>query len=128
MSALTRSIAVMMLCGMFLHINSVLVCFGLFTFNQKRIAETFCERKVKDCCGHCFLMKKINSTNDTQSPPSGRQPATKTLEELLNAMPAMLHELQPAPQSILTGIRFISVRASILPGGVTFQIDHPPKA
>ena len=128
MSELTRSIAVLMLCAMFLQISSVPVCFGLFAFNQKVIAETLCERKVMDCCGHCFLLKKINATNDIQSAPSGKQASTKTLEELLDAMPAMLPKLQSAPQRISTGNKFISHGTSFLPDGVKVQIDYPPKA
>jgi len=127
MNALTRSIAVVMLCVMCLQINCVLVCFWLFAFNQKVIAETLCERKVKDCSGHCFLLKKIDAANDIQSDPSGKQVSTKTPEELLNAMPAILPKLQPAFQSISTVNKFVSDRASFLPGGETFQIDHPPK-
>ncbi len=128
MSVLTRSIAVMTLCGILLQISSVLVCFGLFTFNQKVIAETLCERKVTDCCGHCFLLKKINTTNDIQSLPSGKQASTKTLEELLNAMPAILPHLQVAPLRISTYNTFASGRASFFSDGVQVQIDHPPKA
>ncbi len=128
MSALFRSIAALMLCGMLLQINSIFVCFGLFAFNQKVIAEALCERKIKDCCGHCFLLKKINTTNDTQSAPSGTQASTKTLEELLNAMPALLPDFQRTPQSISTGNRYISDPASFLSDGVKFQVDHPPKA
>jgi len=117
MNALTRSIAVMMLCVMLLQINSVLVCFWLFAFNQK----------VKDCCGHCFLLKKIDAANDIPSDPSGKQASTKTLEELLNAMPAILPKLQLAFQSLSTGNNFALGQAFFLPDGVKFQIDHPPK-
>jgi len=67
MSAATRSIAVLMLVGMFVQINCVFVCYGLFSLNQKAIAETVCEKKTIDCCGHCFLHKKIAATSDTQS-------------------------------------------------------------
>ncbi len=128
MRALTRSIAVMMLCAMLLHINSILVCFGLFAINQKVIAETLCERKMMDCCGRCFLLKTINTTNDIQSAPSGKQASTKTLEELFDAMPAMLPRLQHVSQRISTDNAYISGRAVSLPDGVRLQIDHPPKA
>jgi hypothetical protein len=128
MSVQTRSIAVLMLVGMFLQINSALVCFGLFSLNQKVIAETLCERKMTDCCGHCFLLKKINSTNDTQPAPSGKQASTKTLEELLNVMPGLLPDHQHAPLRISIGNSFASAQASRLPDGVKIQIDHPPKA
>jgi hypothetical protein len=128
MSAQTRSIAVVMLLGMLLQINSVLICFGLFAFNQKVIAAKLCERKMTDCCGHCFLMKKINTTTDTQSAPSGKQASAKTLEELFNAMPALLPDLHRSPQSASIGKRFASNHASFLPDGVSSRIDHPPKA
>jgi len=127
MSVLSRSIAILMLVGMFLQINSVLVCCGLFSLNQKVIAETLCERKMKDCCGNCFLLKKINTTSDTQPAPSGKQASTKMLEELLNVMPGLLPEHQHSPLSISIGNRFDSDQASLLPDGVKIRIDHPPK-
>jgi len=128
MSLLIRSIAVLMLVGMFLQINSVLVCCGLFSLNQKVITETLCERKMTDCSGHCFLLKKINTTSDTQQAPSGKQASTKMLEELLNVMPGLLPDHQHSPLSISTGNRFDSAQPSFLPDGVKIQIDHPPKA
>ena len=128
MSAQTRSITVLMLFGMLLQINSVLVCFGLFAVNQKVIAAKLCERKMTDCCGHCFLMKKINTTSDTQSAPSGKQASAKALEELFNAMPALLPDFHRSLQSESVGKRFASNRASFLPDGVRSRIDHPPKS
>jgi len=128
MSALTRYIAVLMLVGMLLQINSALVCYGLFTFNQKVIAENLCERKMTDCSGRCFLLKTINTTNDTQPAPSGKQASAKTLEELLNAMPGLLTDLQNPSLMISFGKRLAAGRAAFLPDGVTFQVDHPPKA
>jgi len=128
MSALTRSIAVLMLVGMLMQINSVLLCYGLFYLNQKTISETLCERKMRDCSGHCFLLKQINTTNDSHSAPSEKQASTKALEELLNAMPGLLPDRQRSPLSILTGARFASSQPPLLPEGVKFQIDHPPKA
>jgi hypothetical protein len=76
MSALTRSIPVLMLVGMLLQINSVLVCYELFYLNQKVIAETLCERKITDCSGHCFLLKQIQTTRDSHSAPSEKQAST----------------------------------------------------
>lgn len=128
MSALTRSIAVLMLVGMLMQINSVLLCYGLFYLNQKTISETLCERKMRDCSGHCFLLKQINTTNDSHSAPSEKQASTKALEELLNTMPGLLPDRQRSPLSVAPGNRFASSQPLLLPEGVKFQIDHPPKA
>ena len=49
MSVANRSIAVLMLVGMLIQINSVFFCYGLFYLNQKAIAETVCEKKTMDC-------------------------------------------------------------------------------
>ncbi len=86
MRTATRSIAVLMLIGMIIQINCVFVCYSLFFLNQKSIAETVCEKKTKDCCGHFFLHKKIAATTDTQSAPTEKQMPTKTQEELLSVM------------------------------------------
>ncbi|MBV5303140.1 MAG: hypothetical protein JZU70_02910 [Chlorobium sp.] len=129
MSTLTRFIAGLMLIGILLQINSVFICCKLFSLNQKVIAETLCERKMTDCSGHCFLLKKINTTNDIQSTPSDKQASTKTMEELLlNAMPGLLPDRQHSPQCISASNWFTPYCVSFLPAGVKFQIDHPPKA
>ena len=126
MSAATRSIAVLMLVGMLLQINSVFVCYGLFFLNQKAIAETVCEKKTMDCCGHCFLHKKIAATSDTRSASTEKQVPTKTLDELLNIMPGMLHDIQRAPLTAHTDHLFKSAHSSSLLDGVFRQVDHPP--
>jgi hypothetical protein len=128
MSAATRSIAVLMLVGMFLQINSVLAYYGLFYLNQQAIAETLCEKKTIDCCGHCFLHKKIAATNDTQPTSTEKQVPTKTLEKLLNAMPGLLTVIHHAHLTATTGMRFTSEHASFILDGVFRQIDHPPNA
>lgn len=128
MSALIRSIAVLMFVGMLMQINSVLLCCGLFYFNQKTISETLCERKMRECGGHCFLLKQINTTHDSHSAPSEKQASTKAFEELLNAMPGMLHDRQRSPLSAEPGNRFASAHPPLLPEGIKLQIDHPPKA
>ena len=126
MSAATRSIAVLMLVGMLLQINSVFVCYGLFFLNQKSIAETVCEKKTMDCCGHCFLHKKIAATSETQPAPTEKQVPTKTQEELLNAMPGVLADMQPALKTESNSRIFTAVHSSFLLDGVFRQIDHPP--
>jgi hypothetical protein len=126
MNAATRSIAVLMLVGMLLQINSVFVCYGLFFLNQKAIAETVCEQKTMDCCGQCFLHKKIASTTDTQPASHEKHVPTKTQEELLNAMPGLLADLHHTPLTAAVSHRFTSQHSCYLLDGVFRQIDHPP--
>ncbi len=121
-----RSIAALMLVGMLLQINCVFVCYGLFFLNQKSIAETVCEKKTMDCCGHCFLQKKITATSETQSAPTEKQVPTKTQEELLNAMPGVLGDKQHAPLTATNSHIFTSALSSYLLDGVFRHIDHPP--
>ena len=128
MNAATRYISVLMLVGMLLQINSALVCYGLFSLNQKAIAETLCERKMTDCSGRCFLLKTINTTTDTQPASSGKQTSSKTLEELLNAMPGLLPDLQHALLNLSTGNRFAASLVSSLSDGVPPSIDQPPNS
>ena len=115
-----------MLVGMLFQINSVFVCYGLFFLNQKSIAETVCEKKTMDCCGHCFLHKKIAATSETQPAPTEKQVPTKTQEELLNAMPGVLADMQPALKTESNSRIFTAVHSSFLLDGVFRQIDHPP--
>jgi len=126
MSVANRSIAVLMLVGMLIQINSVFFCYGLFYLNQKAIVETVCEKKTMDCCGHCFLQKKIAATSETQSAPTEKQVPTKTQEELLNAMPGILADMQHAPLTATNSHIFTSAPSSFLLDGVFRQIDHPP--
>ena len=128
MTGRTRSIAVLMLVGMLLQVNCVFVYYGLFFLNQKAIAETCCEKKTTDCCGHCFLQKKIASANETTSATSGKRTSTRTLEEQLNPMPGLLPDFQHPPLTISTGYRFISGRVPFLSDGILLRIDHPPNA
>ena len=126
MSAATRSIAVLMLVGMLIQINSVFVCYALFFLNQKAIAETACEKKTMECDGHCFLQKKIAATSETESVPTEKQIPTKTQQELLNAMPGILADLQHAPLTTSNSHIFTFAPSSFLLDGVFRQIDHPP--
>ncbi len=128
MSAATRSIAVLMLVGMLIQINSVFVCYALFFLNQKAIAETACEKKTMECDGHCFLQKKIAATSETESVPTEKQIPTKTQQELLNAMPGILADLQHAPLTTSNSHIFTFAPSSFLLDGVFRQIDHPPNA
>ncbi|MEI7787312.1 MAG: hypothetical protein WCI23_01610 [Chlorobiaceae bacterium] len=128
MRAATRSIAVLMLIGMLLQINGVFVCYGLFFLNQKAIAETVCEKKNMDCCGHCFLHKTIAATSDTKPASSEKQLPTKTLEELFNLMPGLLPDIHHAHVTAAAGHIFTSNLSSFLLDGVLRHIDHPPNA
>ncbi|NTW49746.1 MAG: hypothetical protein HGB19_08490 [Chlorobiales bacterium] len=123
-----RYIAVLMLIGMFLQINCVCVYYGLFSLNQKAIAESVCEKKTMDCSGRCYLQKKIDVSTDSHPATSERQPSTKTLEDLLNTMPGLLPDDQLSQLTSSIGNRFDSGAASFLPDGVTRLIDHPPNA
>ncbi|NTW64456.1 MAG: hypothetical protein HGA46_10385 [Chlorobiaceae bacterium] len=126
MNAAKRSIAIVVLAGMLLQINCVFVYFGLFYCNQKAIAATLCEKKTKDCCGHCFLQKKIAAVPVTQSPSSDKQTSTKTLEDLLNMMPGLLPADHGTHLISSSGCRFASNRPFFLPDGMTNRIFHPP--
>ncbi len=128
MSTATRSIAVLMLVGMFVQINSILVYYRLFYLNQKAIAETLCEKKTIDCCGQCFLHKKIALATDTQSASTEKSAQPKTLEELLNVAPGLLPETQRIHLPFSTGHTFTTGPASFLLDGIILQIDHPPNA
>ena len=126
MIAATRHIAVLLLVGMFLQVNSVFVYYGLFFLNQKAIAETVCEKKVEHCDGHCFLQKKVADNQDVQSFPSEKQSSTKTLEELLNAMPGLLPDALES-HSVFSSVRqFAAGPPFLLFDGFMRQIDHPP--
>jgi hypothetical protein len=129
MISANRYIAVLMLIGMLLQINIVVASYGLYFLNRKAIAETVCEKKVKNCCGHCFLQKKIAEvTDDAPAAPPEKLPQSKTFEELLGAMPGIL----PGKVNIYVKIPATSAYSIpqniLLLDGVKGTIDHPPKA
>ncbi|NTV46147.1 MAG: hypothetical protein HGB11_06425 [Chlorobiales bacterium] len=128
MFSAARYIAVLMLTGMLLQINCVFVYYGLFFLNQKAISETVCEKRVMDCCGRCYLQKKIDTAHDPQPASSGQQSSSKTLEDLLNMMHGLLPDSQYSHRASSTGSRFTSGAASFLPDGVMPPIEHPPNA
>ena len=127
MVSVNRYTAVLVVFGLLMQINCVFAYYGLFFLNQKAIAESVCEKRTKDCCGHCFLQKKIDSTQDTQSSASDKPTSTRSLNEMLDLM----HGLQPEDQklhSLLSTVnRFACDAATFLPPGDIRQIDHPPK-
>jgi hypothetical protein len=128
MSTVTRSIAIFTLVGLFLQTNCVLVCYGLFFLNQKAIAESACEKKTLDCCGRCFLHKQIASSTDTKPASAEKQLPTKTLEQLLSAMPGLVTNMQHPLLTTNTAHSFTSAPPSFILDGVLRKIDHPPNA
>jgi hypothetical protein len=128
MRSLNRHIVVLTLLAMFVQINGVLTCYGLFYLNRKAIAEKLCEKKTKSCCGHCFLKKKIAATSDDTTPADSRnQPPPKSLDELLDMAQGIEPENRQGWKSPVSGRKFndyliYTLRTGALPG-----IDHPPK-
>lgn len=121
-----RTISVLLLLCMMAQINCIAVYCGLFAVNRKAIAETACEKKTMDCCGHCFLQKKIESSGTVAQSPAEKNPSNKFLENLPKQMPALepMAHLVPVP-----GNASIRREQSVFPAlaeGVHLQIDHPP--
>lgn len=127
MVSVNRYTAVLVLFGLLVQINCVFAYYGLFFLNQKAIAESVCEKRTKDCCGHCFLQKKIDASQDSQTATSEKPTSTRSLNDMLDLM----HGLQPEdqkPHPISSTVnRFACDAAAILPSGDIRQIDHPPK-
>lgn len=86
MRSSSRIITILLLTGMMTQINYVATCYLLFSLNRKAIAEKLCEKKTRNCCGKCFLNKKIaaveekpvsrseNSSANTPSYPKTQKP------------------------------------------------------
>ncbi|NUQ82080.1 MAG: hypothetical protein HUU10_10775 [Bacteroidetes bacterium] len=64
----TRLTAVLTILVLFIQINSVAWLTFWFSFNQKEISETVCEKVVVECNGKCYLSKQIEK--ETQSEPA----------------------------------------------------------
>ncbi len=126
MVSANRYIALLMVIGMLLQINVVLGCYGFYYLNRKAIAVTACEKKVRHCNGHCFLKKKIAEATDAPVSSAEQQRTTKTLVELLDAMPGML------PGKVHSFLKNQSISScahwqQLMPlDGVEGKIDHPP--
>ena len=123
-----RYIAVLMIIGMLLQINVVLGCYGLYFLNRKAISETVCEKKVRDCCGHCFLRKKIAAATEEPSAPTEKNHPSKNLQEVLDAMPGMLPCMVASTLKIPLNHVYTSLQPLFLLDGVAAKIDHPPNA
>jgi hypothetical protein len=122
-----RYLIVLLLCGMMAQINCVPVYCGLFAMNRKAIAEKACEKRVKDCCGSCFLHKKIASAQETQPSTDGDAPTNKSRSDIPELMPG----LEPVDHLIqrLTpeGMMLTSESSLPLPSGYRHPIDYPPE-
>jgi hypothetical protein len=123
-----RKIVILTIFGMLLQINCVLTYYGLFYLNRKAIAESVCERKTRDCCGHCFLQKKIDAEHDPQPTTSGNKASTKSIEEMLD----MMHGLEPVnvhpDLASSSGKTYYDRSTYDLRTGSLRRIDHPPEA
>jgi hypothetical protein len=123
-----RSIVILTILGMFLQINCVLTFYGLFYLNRKAIAESVCEKKTEDCCGHCFLQKKIDAEHDPQPSNSANKTSSRSPEDLLD----MMHGLEPEnlhPHLASTFRTTVYDYATYdLQTGSLRRIDHPPEA
>ncbi|NTW82253.1 MAG: hypothetical protein HGB36_02660 [Chlorobiaceae bacterium] len=128
MISANRYIAVLMLIGILLQINVVPASYGLYYLNRKAIAEKVCEKKVKNCCGQCFLQKKIAEVTDAPAAQAEKLPQSKTFEELLGTMPGIL------PVNVNIHAKIPAISSYCIPqhvfllDGVKGTIDHPPKA
>ncbi|HWR01196.1 MAG TPA: hypothetical protein VN371_04985 [Chlorobaculum sp.] len=122
-----RYIVILTLLGMFAQINCVMTFYGLFFMNRKAIAESVCERKTRDCCGQCFLQKKIDAEHDMQPATSGNKTPTKSLDDMLD----MMHGLEPENLHPLlatfAGKRLYDSSSYHLLTGSLLRIDHPPE-
>jgi hypothetical protein len=128
MDSFKRHIVVMTLFAMFVQINGVLACYGLFYFNQKSIAETVCEKKTRNCCGHCFLKKKIAEASGSRPEDSRKHPAAKSIDEPLSVMLGIKPDSQHSPRVPVAGRKYSDCLNCTLCTGSSPGIDHPPKA
>ncbi|NTW54471.1 MAG: hypothetical protein HGB15_06895 [Chlorobaculum sp.] len=129
MGSFKRHIVVLTLLAMFVQINGVLACYGIFYLNRKAIAEKLCEKKTKNCCGHCFLQKKVAAASEESRPEeSGNQPPPKSLEELLDFAQGIEPESRQGWNAPVFGRKFIDCFTCNLRTGALPGIDHPPKA
>ncbi|NTU53541.1 MAG: hypothetical protein HGA97_07560 [Chlorobiaceae bacterium] len=128
MSSVNRHIVVAVLVCISLQINSVLACYGLFFLNRKAIAATACEKKTRNCCGSCFLQKKVAAANDVKPEEPHQQPPPKSPDELLN----MVLGIEPHSRYIYkvsdSGINLIDYPDYHLRTGSLPRIFHPPKS
>jgi hypothetical protein len=123
-----RFIATFLVAAVLVQANCVGVYYGLFLLNQKAIAETVCEKKTADCCGHCYLNKQIAAAADTQPASSERPSPTRTLQNLFNLSPSVLPENALSLDAFSTEQRYRSHPAFSLRDGNMPPVEHPPNA
>jgi hypothetical protein len=126
MVSVTRSIAVLVLIGIMAQINSIAVYCGLFSMNRKAIASAVCEKKTRDCCGGCFLKKKIASTQEDQPASSEKTLPNKSSEHHLELMPS----LEPSANNLKilpsVGARFALTITDLTADGHLPPVYQPP--
>jgi hypothetical protein len=127
MESCKRHIVVLTLLAMLVQINGVLACYGIFYLNRQAIAEKLCEKKTRNCCGHCFLKKKIAATADDSRPADSSKPFSKSLDELQDMAQGIEQKNRQFWNVTVSSQKFAdctnyTLRAGALPG-----IDHPPK-
>ena len=123
----TRSLVILLLAGMMAQISCVQVYRVLFEMNRKVIAERLCERRTRDCCGKCFLQKKIASAqNDVAETPSEKSSSTKTTVDPPELMPGLEPNIDRLEVLIESRSIPASAQGSALPDGYGQPIDHPP--
>lgn len=127
MVSVKHCILFLLLAGIFAQINCVAVYYGLFAMNRKAIAAKACEKKVKGCCGRCFLNKKLASVDDGRQEPVDKAASGKPQSSFPDPMPG----LEPCCHSLpLPGMKFVTVfaiRATALAEGMYPRIEQPPE-
>lgn len=127
MSSIKRYMVALVLVCISVQINSVLACYGLFFLNRKAIASTACEKKTRNCCGKCFLKKKIAATSESPAEETQKPDLPKAHEELPGLVQSIrvVSHLSDAAASGLHYADYLNypVRYGALPG-----IDHPPRS
>jgi hypothetical protein len=128
MDSFKRHIVVLTLLAMFAQINGVLACYGIFYLNRKAIAEKLCEKKTKNCCGHCFLKKKIAAASADSHPADTSKPFSKSFDELLDMAQGIEHKVRQFWNVTVSSQKFADCNNYTLRAGALPGIDHPPKA
>jgi hypothetical protein len=118
----------MVLICMFVQINAVFACYGLFFLNRKVIAESLCEKKTRNCCGHCFLQKKVAQASSSRQEDSTEHPVPKSLDEYLSLIQGVEPENRHSLNVSIASRKFEHSLICTLCKGSLPGIDHPPKA
>jgi hypothetical protein len=127
MASRTRSLVILLLAGMMAQISCVQVYRVLFAMNRKAISERLCEKRTRDCCGKCFLQKKIASAQDAVGEtPAEKSTSTKTPIDPPELMPGLEPNVNRLEVLIESRTIPASVQSVALPEGHDLPIDHPP--